>query len=179
MCHDLFWLSTAPCRPGTDMMTCVSKQTCLAAQSVGMPVSGSEYTWYDLAFGPCQWPLAWLPAVPSSLAGNKMDWARGRVSHHSEIVWLSATLKDRQQSQLSPHTWRQEAPGITALHHPVTVPGTDHEQDGNRTFFSCKGILHVSDWQVSQHTEGFNVSVQGCMDIYHHRGKYGRIQRPS
>lgn len=93
MCHTFFWL----CRPGTDMMTCAGKQTCLAAHSVGMPVSGSGYTWYDLAFGPCQCPLAWIPAVPSqpSLAGNKMYWDRGRGNHHCGMAWLSATLKDR------------------------------------------------------------------------------------
>lgn len=93
MCHKFFWL----CRPGTDMMTCAGKQTCLAAHSVGMPVSGSGYTWYDLAFGPCQCPLAWIPAVPSqpSLAGNKMYWDRGRGNHHCGMAWLSAMLKDR------------------------------------------------------------------------------------
>lgn len=82
-----------------------------------MPVSGSEYTWYDLAFGPRQCPLAWLTAVRSkpSLAGNKMDWDRGRGNHHSGIVWLSAMLKDRLSAGPADLT-----SGGAAVHHSIT-----------------------------------------------------------
>lgn len=153
MCHKFFWLCTTLCRPGTDMMTCVGKQTCLAAQSVGMPVSGSEYTWYDLAFGPCQYPLAWLPAVPSqpSLAGNKMDWDRSRGIHHSGMVWLSATLKDRLSA--GPATLTSGCIVHQSILHPVTVPA-DHEQAGKSSnWFLLKGYFtFFVEWPVSPFT---------------------------
>lgn len=156
MCHDVFWLRPATCRPSTDMMTCMSKQTCLAARTVGMPVSGSGYTWYDLAFGPCQCPLAWLPAVSSKspLARNKMDWGRWRGNHHSGIIWLSATLKDKLSAG---HADLTSAGTVTALPHPITASGADDDKAWNKKkkCISLKEILYV--WCVWLYSKSTNL----------------------
>lgn len=62
-----------------DTMTRNGKQTRLAVHSVGAPVLGPEYTWYDLAGG----PLAQRAAVSSQLPlagkqrGERWPWWSG------------------------------------------------------------------------------------------------------
>lgn len=96
-CHDLFWLCTAPCRPGTDIMTCMGKKNLLGCTVLGclsQGLSTHDMTWHlDLAS--ILWPGYLLCPLSHILLETRWIWDRGRGNHHSGIGWLPATLKDR------------------------------------------------------------------------------------
>lgn len=156
MCHKLFWLCTTLCRPGTDMMTCVSKQTCLAAQHrvlgcLSHGLSTHDMAWHlDLASTP--WPGYLLCPLSHLLLGTR--WTGIEAGAFTIVAWvgcLSATLKDRLSA--GPADLTSGCIVHQSILHPVTVPA-DHEQGGKSSnWFLLKGYFtFFVDWPVSPFT---------------------------